>query len=919
MGAVIHRSGRILAGFITGVLLVIAAGCGRPADKTVGAKESDACIIIEASGDTTGWNTWLAEHMPAAQRFPAAQISSAAETSLKSDRVLVVTAACRARDEIRSALADYVARGGRLLSLGLDAGLSTEPAAADSRIPPLYSETTDVFRIVASGVDIKTAPTPFMSPFRPITGVDGLVRWIPVIEAVADSKRRQGWAVSVFIRQQASERYSIYGWIGFEPGKLERESLIPVVAAAIEAMTRAVYIAPASVIPMFSAKAQKPLTATASWVDRRQHDLSPFRLAVSWVNERGIDIRRVISPPLDPLTMPVDLNIGLAPDTGQRSEVYTLRIALRDRNDQVSYDEVEHELKVFPSAPAPVAESIGITSGQLTIGRRPIFMMGVNYWPSLSARIAAAGRHWLSAADFDPRQVQSDLDLMVAVGINSIALEYTDIDQAPQLLFVLDELRSRSMWACLYVPALHPLDLRIDDAKQMLSAIRLETWPEVYAVEIARGLPVRKKTEMRRLDPAWSAWIDEHFNSRREAEQRLGIALWQERGRTAGPNDADLRKGPHRNAAVGLYYAFLHDYASRRIGYVCRWMKKNGYQTLITARSSYGFPDQPEEGVIDFLDISVGSLHLDFLFPDAWTIHPLRSMYHDGDLMHAYLRGLGDGKPIVWSAYGQRVGTLPSNASLQRQMEVYNHFLDLFIRQRSSGAYAWWFAPGSTVDGQEDWGIVNPQGTWRMVEDSFRSARLRLRQTKLQPSNPIRQNAPLNVSAMQWRDQMTDRSGFFAKAVSADVTEWMPPGTGLLSDALLDPTTAQRWTETDGFHLLNAEWLGVSVDGDAFDRAPTENVRLYAGKSLQLDILNSGSIEWLSAKEQKRGSIWLRISQPGHTDEWTALSGLHRGEIQSISWMPREPGIWELQPYMFGYGTFGERLSVEVTTPPRLF
>jgi len=900
-----------------------AVSCRQKSGESVRPDLVESCVVVETgSADApSAWNEWINRHMTAVKSFSIGQIQQASETCLASDLVLVVTGSKNLDDEFRRVVIDHLARGGRLLNLGLDHVLEGHPGAGMAGIDiDHYISTSRVFRIHPSGRDIQLKPHVYKGSYQPIDGIHtSSSRWISVMSAVPVTAENGGWPAFVYLSSLNPDLYPVSGWFSLEPAREDSDNLIPAVGAMIEAMTREVYLRKFR-IDRYSSTHPVPVSISAEWIDRRSKDLSPLRMAVSWINERGVEIRRVVSPPLDPLVMPISLNIGQTPETSLRSERYTLRISLRDRNDQITYDTSDHTLKLFPeTSPHAAGDSIGVNSGQLTLGRRPVFMLGVNYWPRLAGALATHGKHWLDYVHFDPAQLTTDLDLMVSVGINCIAIEYTNIEQAPQLLYVLDELRSRSMWVNLYIPALYPLDLRMEEAERMLEAIDLKSWPEVFALETARGLAVKPKPEMRRLDAAWAEWIDEHFNTIREAEQMLGVTLWKERGRITGPPDMQLSRGPHRNPAVALYYTFLHDYASRRMGYVRHWLREEGYTTLLTARTAYGAPGDPHADAIDYLDVSAGSLHLDFLSPDAWTIHPLRSIYSDGELLHAYIRGIGEGKPIVWSAYGQHVGSIPSSLSYQRQMEVYKYFLDQFIQQGSSGAFASWFAPGKTTVLNEDWGLVYPQSGWRLVEESFRAAKLRLRQGRIQPRATIRKNAPLNLSSKQWRDQQADRSGLFAKAVSSDTSEWTLPGTGLNSDILLNPSPEQRWSEVEGFHLLNAEWRTIDTGNTAINRAPGENVKIYTGKSLTLELMNSGSIRWVNSSEKQPGSIWLRISQPGHPDEWNALMQLVRGGKQSISWTPRESGIWELQPYMIGYGKFGERLKVEVTEPPRLF
>lgn len=924
------------AGSIVVVCLALFfTSCSHKSDPVVREDLSRKCVIVEPAaaslsetGDN-GWTKWLTRHLPSAPRFTVDRMKEATALCVESDLVLVLPEAIGLNDGDKDVLISYVAGGGRLLSLGRRHALTTLDQPSILQAAGLesagFTVTSKVVSIADQKVPVEISSRLFVCSYPGPSGAGGeaagTARWIPVLEIKNPDGGVIGWPGTVRLHAGENGRYSIIGWMATDARGDNAAELLPLLNAMLSAITKEIYLFRFGV-PRYSMPAQLSQTTTVRLIDRRIHDLSPVRLVVEWINSSGQEIRRHNSAPFDAMSRSPAVNIGLAPVPPSMSELYTLRILIRDRNDQRTFDAAEQTVKVFPVKPAPfIDEPVSVNAGQFMQGRRPLFMLGVNYWPRLSASLMRDGSHWLAPGNFDPTLVAADLDQMVSVGINAIALEYTELLQAPQVLFVLDELRRRSMWACLYVPALHPLDLRIEDAARMLKAIRLQDWPEVFAVEVARGLPVQTRIERRRLDPSWAQWLDEHFNTASEAEQKLGVSLWRERGTIVGPSDAQIARGPHHDSAIALYYSFLRDYAARRMGYTRRWLKANEYNVLITARSLLGWPGSPPSDMLDVLDMSTGSHHLDFMFPDAWTVHPLRTMYPDADVLAAYARGAGGGKPVVWSAYGQHVGITPDASSCQRQKEVYKHFLDLFIKQGASGAFAWWFPPGKSSVGEEDWGIIHPTGYWRPVEESFRSARHQLRQLRIQPRTFVRKSAPLIQSASQWNAMQNGRSGLFSgDAAQVGVNEWDLPGLGIDSKSLLkEPLQSAAWSEIDGLCLLNAEWGQMQVGDAVQDRLPGENIRVYAGRALKMELLNSGTVRWASASERTVGSMWLRISQAGQQDEWLPLNPIDRGGRQQVTWLPRVAGLWEIQPHLVGYGKFGERLRLEVTVPPRLF
>lgn len=922
------RSYSRLGAFILAAF-VLFYGCGKKDRAVISAELEKQCVIVHAENpkDRSTWSAWLERYMAATPRYTIAQLDAAIDHCLEHDLALILADQLSEPSQ-QTALSDYLERGSRLVLLGHDhAGAESDRAALRTiagLIDPPYKITNDHVRINHDGSTISLPGLGVTSPSPPAPGYGGTrgrdIRWIPVAEVLGPNGAVAGWAASCTIKSQpAYQGFSIFGWIGIAPARHDMKELGPIVSALLTEATRHVYLYNYG-LDRHAADSQSSLQINAEILDRRLHDKSPLRVVARWLNDGGMEIRRHASQPMSPPFVPMSLSIGLAPEPGgQAAGNYAIEIMIRDRSDQITLDRAQQTLKIFPrDYPVPV-ERITVNGTQLMHGPKPMFMLGVNYWPRLGAPHAgsSANGHWLAPEWFAPDVVRSDLDLLAAANMNAIAIEYTSIAQAPQLAFVLDELRQRGMWASVYVPALHPLDLHMEEALAMLQALRLERWPEVFAIEMARGLSIPSRTDMRRFDDSWADWLESHFSSVSEAEQKTGVSLWMERGRAVGPPDEQLARGPQHDRAIALYFTFLQDFASRRMGYVRHVLRAKGYDTLLTTRSAYGMPGPASA---DALDISTGVLHVDFLSPEAWTIHPLEQTHNDGPSMAAYVRGVGGGKPVVWSAFGQDVGRDAAADSLSRQADVYRHMLDLFINEGSAGALAWWFPAGAPLVDGRDWGIMLPNGQWRPVEESIRAARTRLRQVRLIPPRGERVATSINQSASQWRDAQISRRGIFpGEPPAKPITEWLLPGTGFDTGEILNERAEQNWSAIDGLHVLNAEWGSIRIDQTSYERRPDSSVRSYAGRPLEMEIMNSGTARWIAANRTVNGAVSVRISQPGFPDEWISPGALERGGRSTLSWVPREPGVWEAQAFLAGYGKFGELLRLEITTPPGLF
>jgi len=505
-----------------GVLYLVFTGCGTRQASPLTDEMAARCVVVTDGRDSTGWSRWLDEHLGKSPRYPIDRIEEALSTSLKDDTILIIPGVTLESSH-EEPLEDYIARGGRMLLLGANhpAIQLENPRIRQATGAGLgsYPVTSRVLRLDSRNEKIEIAPVQISCLFPPAPGSANDANpasWVKVWEAANAHGVAAGWAGSVLLIPQTDAGFSICGWLAFDPPPASDKPLESIVARMITETDRSAYLTRFGT-GAFSFLEQKPVVAHAQMIDRRTRDFSPLRLAARWLDRNGQEIRRHISEPLDSPALRTELSVGVAPDVfGREPELFTLEWQIRDRNDLETLDAQSQIIKVFPKKNDSVkAEPVSVSGHTLVAGRRPVFMLGVNYWPRLSSRTAglAGSGHWLHPARFDPGVLSSDLDLMTAAGINCIAIEYTDLSQAPQILFVLDELRKRSMRSSIYMPSFHPFDLRREEGLAMLDAIDAGEWPEFFALEVARGIAVRSRADLRRLDTAWSEWLDQRFVS----------------------------------------------------------------------------------------------------------------------------------------------------------------------------------------------------------------------------------------------------------------------------------------------------------------------------------------------------------------------------------------------------------------------
>ncbi len=888
------------------------SGCGTGRESILPGGVAEKCVIVSGEPSGFGWAAWTAKHTPEITRFSVAQLDEAIQLCQQKDAALILVDQPLGPDEDQygTTLLSYMEAGGRLIHLGWS------PSSAYL----CYPLTTSVLRVKGTDTPVNLPATGAVSPRPPATGAGGERadpgRWIPVITAMSSEGYAVGWPGWIQLEPRRSGAHAVIGALSLPPLAMEPRITSVLLAAMLQEATRDTYLLSHGV-DRYSAAVRENMRAGARILDRRRGTREPLRLVARWINPGGMELRRHVSSPLTDMTSWHEIDAGLAPEPpGRAPASYRLEMEIRDRNDQLTLDAASQEIKVFPETTPPVTKPVVAERGFLHQDRVPLYMLGAQYWPRVGAPSpgAQSRAHWLDPAWFRPDVVTSDLSLMAEVGINSISIEYTDPAQAPQLLFVLDELRRRNMWASVYMPSLYPLDLRMDAALHMLEAIRPAEWPEMFALEVARGITLRSRADLRRLDTAWAEWLKEQYGSATAAEQKIGDNLWSERGEIAGPPGDEIGLNPSAHRGLGLYYSFLHDYVSRQIGYARSVLRSRGHGLLLTARSAYSQP--PGAGpVLDALDISAGVLHLDFLLADAWNLHPLDDMTDDVPVMSAYLHAMSGGRPLLWCSFGHPLDAASSAESMLRQEEVIAHQLKSFMKHHAAGAFVWRY--NATPNGQQDWGMTGPDGQWRPVGEALRQARFDLRRWRPERARSAGSLAPWYLTASQWREAKEQRAGIFAGDASPDI--FRLPGEGLDTSDLLQKNRETSWSMTDGHRMLNAEWGRIDAGVLQKPGAPGETARTYAGRLLRMELMNAGSVSWSAGDQRTPGSVWVRVLQPGYSEQWLPVRNIGRGDSQTVSWTPSVQGAWELQPYLIGYGPFGQRLRVDVTSPPGLY
>ncbi len=547
-------------------------------------------------------------------------------------------------------------------------------------------------------------------------------------------------------------------------------------------------------------------------------------------------------------------------------------------------DQVQHPLHVIEQPQVTEGDKVMVQDGHFVLRGERWFAFGVNFWPRYVAgtEVTDYGRHWLDPANYDPVLVRQDLNLVRAIGMNCVSVQYLHPRQALPLRDFLCQCHELGIKVHLFIAGAHPLHFQPELVRQLVTAADLPNQPALFAYDIAWEPHWGNYNARRRYDKEWREWLRENYGSVEAAEQDWGFQLPRdEEGNPTGPLDEHLLSdGPWR-VAVAAYRRFLDDFISRRYREVCRFLRQLDPNHLIGARTGYGGGPFGAEHAFPF-DHTAGAKHLDFVSPEGWNLGWLGQAgeleFARAVFITAYARWAGKGKPVFWAEFGLTLRHGPFSLDwyddaerLRAQAQLYEAMYRLIYLSDADGAMAWWFPGGYRVDERSDFGIVNPDGTLRPaaeIAQKWSAIFLQLKPLP-HPSPPVPITIDRDANARGPMALWLELGDEVARLVQeGKQVVLVTDGTGKTSNDLLDVAVGNTpWTPGKPPKFLNGEINAVWV---SFDGRTWQPVRSGATVSLpsdakrlllRVEVGNTGEVTWLPprlCRDKERG-ISVRV------------------------------------------------------------
>jgi len=388
-------------------------------------------------------------------------------------------------------------------------------------------------------------------------------------------------------------------------------------------------------------------------------------------------------------------------------------------SDGAVIDRIEHEFRIvrLPDHPQFVTRR----DGHFRLNGRPWFVHGVNYMPSsgIALEESTEFEYWLDPAPYDPEIIERDLSDIARIGFNVVSVfQYYRSRHSHNLLDLLDRCRDHGLKVNLSLRPGTPLNFPWEQVREMILPARLPQNDTVFAYDLAWEPRWGAHDKRKRWDSAWEAWILKKYGTIEAAEKAWRFPAPRENGKITNPTDEQVsRDGPWRRMAVD-YRKFLNELLEERYGRARRLVRSIDPNHLVSFRMSTGGDPTADQRSMPY-DPAGLARAVDILEPEGYGRIGDWNRVRDGWFTTAYCRCFAPDLPVMWAEFGLSIwdnGRMEvSSSGLDRQAKFYDDFYKMVLRSGADGAVCWWFPGGYRWNERSDYGILNPDRSWRPV------------------------------------------------------------------------------------------------------------------------------------------------------------------------------------------------------------
>lgn len=533
-------------------------------------------------------------------------------------------------------------------------------------------------------------------------------RWVPLLEAKDKAGRVCGVPACVVLNRTGRFARSAVVTFALPSRAMRSPRLLAMIPSLVQRLHNGLFLfeGGAEYYAYFQGEAMVLGAQTLALGTARTTDCS-VRLSVR--SDRGLEFQKTL-PLRDG---PVECRWAPGRFAARTYQVTTELLAA----DGARLDLLTHPVTIREPAPSP--DFMQIHDGDFFLHGKKWYAHGVNYMPSSGIGLEEGDyfEYWLDSQPYDPVVIQRDLERINELGFNMVSLFcYYRSLPSRNLLDILERCRRLGLRVNLSLRPGTPLDFRWDEMKALIEGYRLAENDTVFAYDLAWEPQFGNYARRRRWDGAWKQWVLNRYGSLPNAEADWGVSIPRAQGDVTGPSDEQCRQeGPHR-IMVCAYRRFLDDLLAKAYGKANRLVKGIDPHHFTSFRMSVAGDPTVDPGWIGY-DFRGLARSVDIMEPEGYGRSGDWNRVKPGRFTADYARCMAPGRPLLWAEFGQstwdRDRMRPDPDREQAAGRFYDDFYRMVFESHADGSVCWWYPGGYRVGEASDFGVINPDGSWR--------------------------------------------------------------------------------------------------------------------------------------------------------------------------------------------------------------
>lgn len=540
-------------------------------------------------------------------------------------------------------------------------------------------------------------------------------RWVPLIHAWGHGKDYRGTLSAMMIYNNEPYKYSVQTCFAVQDSEWYlKEPFTRYFSEWLERIKEGVFIIDGG-CAYYTVFPDQDLPLGASVLTTKNMNFSNASIQLSLKNENGKVLWKK-NTPIELSSQQVCRVEETIPYPSKARDDIQVECHLVVNGEQKDY--VYHKINRWK--PRVKKEYITVKNGKFIYRGKRWCPHGVNYMPSSGIGVEwwRYFEQWMSAEAYDPWVIQRDLERIAGMGMNSISVfQYHEATKDQNLLDLLYRADQLGLKVNLSLRPGTPFDFEWEKMKELIEYYRLPEHDEVFAYDLAWEPMFPGHEGRKRWDNEWLEWVIERYGSVENAEKDWKYPIPKDdKGNITNPRDEMLIKDGEWRVMVCAYRRFLDTLLYKYYNRARMLVRSIDPYHAVSFRMTEG--SNPTNNWANPLpyDWYYLSQAVDILEPEAYGRIGNWDVVKPGWFQVKYGTFCNPNIPLFWAEIGYsiyRKNDEQTQRALKFQADYFTDFYRMLSLSGSDGVYFWWYPGGYRVNEKSDYGIINPDGTYR--------------------------------------------------------------------------------------------------------------------------------------------------------------------------------------------------------------